>query len=45
MAFDTLSNCKDCLIRPSEAEPTPPYSELVTALAKLQFSVNWLLTD
>jgi len=46
MVFDTLSN-EGCLIRPSEAKPHPttlPYSELATALVKLQFSVNRLLT-
>ena len=42
MVVDTLSNCEGCLIRPSEAakphSPTLPYSELATALVKLQCS-------
>ena len=46
--FDTLSNCEDCLIRPSEAKPPappPPHSELATALVKLQFSGNRLVVS
>jgi len=39
-----LSNYEGCLIRPSEAKLHPTYSKLATALVKLQFSVNLLLT-